>query len=303
MKSKTANSFIAAMAAMVIIAAGVNATTHCVRPGGAEGCFATIGEALSACSAGDTVVVYPGDYWESVVINTAGVVLMAEGEPCAVKILPPDGDAVRFELGADSAIIQGFYIEAIAGSGIFSNRSLSFQIRNCVITRCLQRGIYITNAGVKTVLNCVIYDNTGTGIECNSNYLYVKNSVIARNNAWGIDETGDASGVVITAEYNNVYDNNSGNYHGNIIHTLDISEDPQFDPESCWHLQPSSPGIDTGDPGMASLDCDGTRNDIGIYGGRYAYCGPGPVVTSLQLIPATVVKGETFRIEAVGAAR
>jgi hypothetical protein len=42
---------------------------------------------------------------------------------------------------------------------------------------------------------------------------------------------------------------------------------------------------------------------MGVYGGQNAYCGPGPVVTDLKLIPSPVVRGETFNIQAKGATR
>jgi len=70
-----------------------------------------------------------------------------------------------------------------------------------------------------------------------------------------------------------------------------------------YHLKPGSPCIDKGRPGESCCDCDGTRNDMGIYGGPNAYCGPGPVVTDLQIVPPTVVKGETFKIQATGVTR
>ena len=45
-----------------------------------------------------------------------------------------------------------------------------------------------------------------------------------------------------------------------------------------YHLLPSSPCIDTGNPDPVYNDHDGTRNDMGIYGGPYAssiYVNPG----------------------------
>lgn len=50
-----------------------------------------------------------------------------------------------------------------------------------------------------------------------------------------------------------------------------ITDDPLFiDPENGdFHLQSNSPCIDSGDPAPIYLDYDGTRNDIGAYGGEY----------------------------------
>jgi hypothetical protein len=45
-----------------------------------------------------------------------------------------------------------------------------------------------------------------------------------------------------------------------------LFEDPEIDPE--FGLLPGSPAIDAGDPAEAFLDPDGSRNDMGMYGGR-----------------------------------
>jgi len=48
----------------------------------------------------------------------------------------------------------------------------------------------------------------------------------------------------------------------------DIFEDPRFVPGS-YRLQQNSPAINRGNPDL--LDKDGSRSDIGVYGGLYAY--------------------------------
>src|SRR5882757_7157330 len=45
------------------------ASTLCVHPNGGFGCKSTISAAVAAASAGDTIVVAPGTYKESVVIT------------------------------------------------------------------------------------------------------------------------------------------------------------------------------------------------------------------------------------------
>jgi len=48
-----------------------------------------------------------------------------------------------------------------------------------------------------------------------------------------------------------------------------LSEDPRFvnDRGGDYHLEDDSPCIDAGDPAVPFEDPDGTRNDMGAYGG------------------------------------
>lgn len=50
-----------------------------------------------------------------------------------------------------------------------------------------------------------------------------------------------------------------------------ISADPLFVDEANFQLQAGSPCIDAGDPNPVYNDSDGTRNDMGIYGGLYPF--------------------------------
>ena len=85
-----------------------------------------------------------------------------------------------------------------------------------------------------------------------------------------------------------------------------IDEDPEFvDPnKDDYHLQEGSPSIDTGLPGAAHVDPDGSRNDMGMFGGPWAafWVEPytGPVVTSVEVTPSTVQQGGTITIRATG---
>ena len=78
--------------------------------------------------------------------------------------------------------------------------------------------------------------------------------------------------------YNDAWLNGSYDYLGCAPGTGSISENPLFvAPDTDgnpynddWRLQPLSPCIDAGDPDPAFNDPDGTRNDMGIYGGPHA---------------------------------
>ncbi len=88
-------------------------------------------------------------------------------------------------------------------------------------------------------------------------------------------------GSFITVKYNNLW-NNQINYKNFTADSTNINSNPMFrNPDSLdFHLQMFSPLIDAGDP--AILDVDGSRSDIGIYGGpfgeRYAYNDLAPAI-------------------------
>jgi hypothetical protein len=75
-----------------------------------------------------------------------------------------------------------------------------------------------------------------------------------------------------------------------------------------FRLTPNSQCRDAGQAGIGWLDPDGTRNDIGAYGGPGAatfYTNPndGPIIREVTIDKGMVPKGETFTIRAKGAVR
>jgi len=105
-------------------------------------------------------------------------------------------------------------------------------------------------------------------------------SGIADNTTYGIVEYA----ANVTASYNNVWANTSGDIvstysQGTLTIIANISLDPQFiDP--AFFLPAGSPCIDAGWLLPTDNDPDGTRNDMGVYG------GPGARPTSGPNLPA-----------------
>ncbi|HQF42154.1 MAG TPA: hypothetical protein PK073_04500 [Ignavibacteriaceae bacterium] len=98
---------------------------------------------------------------------------------------------------------------------------------------------------------------------------FVENNSIINGKLKGV-EVWNTSGLVF--HYNNVW-NNAVNYSGFIPDSTNISVDPMVVNDDVtrgeldFHLQKYSPLIDAGDPNI--LDKDGSRSDIGLYGGLY----------------------------------
>ncbi len=114
--------------------------------------------------------------------------------------------------------------------------------------------VVVTGTGSATVMNSIFYGaGTGYGV-------------------W-VD-----SGASFTGSYNNVYSNAGGTYYGvtDPTGTLgNIAGNPRFENvtdddapwNDDWHLRTTSASYNTGNSAAAYNDTDGTRNDMGAYGG------------------------------------
>jgi hypothetical protein len=166
-------------------------------------------------------------------------------------------------------------------------------VRNCVIYQ-VQSGIAVKDSSVATIHNNTIVDSE-YGL-----HLYEKNAgqgggrAAAYNNIiWGVGTNAVLdSRSSVTISHSDV--SGAGVYAG----TNNFNADPLFvDPAGRdYHLLPSSPCIDAGDP-TAPHDPDGTRADVGAYPFDLPYLLP-VIVTQPQSY--TVVSGyaATFKVVA-----
>jgi hypothetical protein len=282
--------------------------TICVNTTGTGGCYSSIQAAINVAVTNDTVKVMPGTYSESIVIGKK-IVVMGSGHE-VTKIYSDSTTlfpVVEFAAGSSGAKLMWFTIQSAYHDGIWVFDNLSPYIFNNVIQCCGKTGIWVSHA-CPVIGNNIIYQNAwnGIGFSSKGGIAFVYNNIITKNSLCGL--TDYVSGLApVTLLYNCVFNNSGGNYCGYLTPgTGDIQQDPQFVNASCYssadfHLPTGSPCKNTGRPGYP--DCDGSDGDRGVYGGPEAYCCPGPVVTNLQVIPATVVKGETFDIQASGSTR
>jgi len=125
----------------------------------------------------------------------------------------------------------------------------------------------------------------------------------------------------ITLDYNDYAANGSGNYSsvfgpaGRIsVGANSFSGTPDFVGGSAYtcnqdyRLSPASPCRNAGASGVGWLNPDGTRCDIGAYGGPGAatfFTNPndGPIIRNVTIDQGMVPKGSTFTIRATGAVR
>ncbi|MGE5435711.1 MAG: T9SS type A sorting domain-containing protein [Syntrophothermus sp.] len=133
----------------------------------------------------------------------------------------------------------------------------------------------------------ITWGGNGSLVRWNYDAL-INNLVVNGNNGIGTDDPSDTA----ICRYNNSW-NNDVNYtftpdSTNLsVDPMIVSDDPNnFD----GHLQKYSPLIDAGDPTI--LDVDGSRSDIGMYGGpygdKYSYIDYAPHVP--HNLTSTIVK-------------
>ena len=290
-----------------------------------NGPYYTINAAYNAAVDGDIVLICPATYLERVYISKAitleGVdqnsTIIQSNNDYAIKI--SNGDvtisnlkiicsAEGIEVDTSTPTIEKCIIEQ-SGSGIYAHEK-SFNLINCIIRNCsnglkydgtnsgtisgsiinnlihdCSNGIYATHGGSPSLtLNLDIYSNII--INCTYgirrfDYIYY-NGPIAYNCFFN-NSTNWSSGISISS--------------GNIT-----EQDPLFYDlnEFNYYLQSGSPCIDTGNPGVVYEDLDGTRNDMGIFGGPLQWGSGNPIVLDIQLTPESVTPGITFDIEATG---
>lgn len=144
------------------------------------------------------------------------------------------------------------------------------------------------------VENCLVDGNTaasGGGVVAFAGDapVVVRNTIVVFNAGGGLL----AAGVGMTTDYNNVHGNSGGDYLVGAAGTHDVSGDPRLLSGADPALLQGSVCIDAGDPAPGCADPDGSRGDIGLYGGPAAVFSAPPPVTG---VAATDLGGGTHRI-------
>jgi parallel beta-helix repeat protein len=128
-----------AITAITISPAAASAATHCVAPGGAGGCYATISEAVAASGSGDTIYVRHGTYFEQVMID---------------KPLSLVGDGRANTIIDASGAPNGIHIDGLDNLGLAHVSVTGFTIRNAQT-----EGILVSNASWVTIASNRVADN------------------------------------------------------------------------------------------------------------------------------------------------
>jgi len=258
------------------------------------GDYPTIQQGIDAANPGDIVMVAPGTYVEEITLK-ADVDVIGAGE--GLSIIDGGGDqgdvvtAIGVGITNDTKF-QGFTVTGAnyggmpGGGGIFCNMSASPEICNNRV-EINSSGIATWNGSNPYIHNNVVIDNTYTGISISSDPDVINNTIANNNN--GVYDSGGYQPIIMNNivtgnsnigmgcvnssvptdfSYNDVWGNGQ-NYYNCSAGPGDISANPLYVDETNgnFHLQAGSPCIDSGNPNPAYNDPDGTRNDMGAYGG------------------------------------
>ena len=287
-----------------------------------NGPYYTINAAYNDAVDDDTILIYPGIYIESISISKEISLCGIDANSSKIQF-----NNVAIYICSDNVNI--FNLNIIGNNtAIYVNNSFP-TIENCIIEQSGNgisagtRSFNLKNSIIKNCSNGIRYGGDGSinGIiinniihNCSSNGIVGYQSGIG-----GLDiHTDFYSNIIMNCNYGisgdvwchylgnisyNCFYNNNANVNGANLGTGNIlSLNPLFEDyeNGNYYIQSGSPCIDTGILGVEYEDLDGTRNDMGIFGGQEQWGSGNPTVLDIQLTPESVYPGETFDIEATG---
>jgi len=164
---------------------------------------------------------------------------------------------------------------------------------------------YITSGARLVAINNVIYNYSGWNADRAFGLEGTKTNLISCNIANAIQDS------FIWAPFaNNTVTYNlsqTGEENGVLVQNR-LNANPAFVDTTSFVLGPTSPARNAGDPDPRLNDIDGTRNDMGIYGGPFydpeGWTGSKPVVMQMELDQTQFLRGDysTLKLKAVGSA-
>ncbi|HLP17839.1 MAG TPA: cohesin domain-containing protein, partial [Bacteroidota bacterium] len=203
-------------------------------------------------------------------------------------------DVIVLNNGACGVIANNRFMLSSSGmTGVTARASAGSVVANNVFKgpASAGSGVKATDAGSLSVVNN-IFDVGQTGISCSGNGVVSINNVFIGCNI-GLD--ADAG---VLHRYN-LYWRNAIPLRSASMDLTELTSDPQFvdTVKGSYQPKPGSCLIDAGDPSAIRLDRDGTRSDIGLFGGPYADMSMGSAGRmSLRLASTSGSPGDTVTI-------
>jgi parallel beta-helix repeat protein len=176
------------------------AATHCVNPGGTGGCSSSIGAAVTAASAGDTIQVAHGTYKEDVTIAES-LSLIGDGEANTIIDATGKNNGITIT-GATDVVVSGFTVENANTAGIWITGSSFVTISDNRVINNDKALIPGANASCPPLIGTPFA--SGEAQDCGEGVFLsaVDHSILANNTI-----TGNAGGVLINDDTGPTHDN------------------------------------------------------------------------------------------------
>ena len=241
--------------------------------------------------------------------RTGGGILIDELVTATIKnckVLENGGSAGIFVSIDSFVIIQSCEIVNNDWIGVYYRNFISGEIRNSIIAGNGWHGIYAQSSPIN-IYNNTISNNTADGLAFYVPWPDVQNNIISFNGEYAIHSNNSDDTDLV--KYNDLWSNSSGDYiditmpYDPDIYIIGINGNISADPLFVgglpfdYHLQAGSPAIDAGNPDSAFNDIDGSRNDMGAYGGKTA-TGPQGSISINFGSPATNTTSVTLQLSA-----
>ncbi|MDP8240540.1 MAG: Ig-like domain-containing protein [Candidatus Hatepunaea meridiana] len=232
--------------------------------------YETIQGAINASEDGDTVRVRAGVYRECIRFWGWNIWLESEYGSKATIL---DGTNFNSDIfysdgGEDSTSgIRGFTIKNSTRYGIQIPGITAIKILNNVIINSETTNLFLRNNFC--IIRNNVFANTSTNIQLRNSWGVFENNIVINSSSWAIWNVNIDPNPIVP-DYNLIWQygeltNNPPIHFGE--HNL-IDVNPIIIDEF-YHLDQESPCLDAGNPKI--LDIDGSRSDIGAFGGPYAY--------------------------------
>ncbi|MEX2112551.1 MAG: parallel beta-helix domain-containing protein [Pirellulales bacterium] len=188
------------------------AATFTVRPG------QSIQAAVDRCRAGDRVLLEPGVYQQTVVIDTDGITLSGVNRQGERPVLDGGGtlaDAVQGSGG--NLLIAGLTIRNYVGNGIMVSKAKNVAFRNLVIENSGLYGVYPVECTGVLVEGCTVSGIRDAGI-----YVGSSRDVVVRNN----EVYNNVAGIEIENSVGSLVENNSAHHNTTGILVFALPNNP-----------------------------------------------------------------------------
>ncbi len=242
------------------------------------GNYSTIQAGVNAANNGDTVLVAPGTYIETVTIQNAAIHLLSSGGADVTTISRSGSGAYSCLVVSTSSEISGFKISR--GSGYYTDPAVQvpggspFFHHNLIIS--FSEGptcVRISGFESPLFLNNTLYAwddiadfQYGFHITNPMANPSIKNNIVVCQGAgFGPEYTiYNQAGAIFIHTYNDFWTPTGSGLQGVSLELGEIVADPQWVGGGSYHLQATSPCIDAGSP-ASPPDPDFTRADMGAF--------------------------------------